>query len=38
MFFFLDILIMALSATIMHNILEYIYESLYLQTLIELYK
>ena len=35
---FPDILIMALSATITNNILEYIRESLHLQTSIHLYK
>lgn len=36
--FFADVPIMALSATITRNILEYICESLHLQTLVQLYK
>ncbi len=36
--FFPDVLIMALSATIMRNILEYICKSLHLRMLVHLYK
>lgn len=37
-FFFLDIIIIILSATITCNILEYIYKSLFLQIPVYLYK